>query len=130
MSHSRNQSLLGSDFPAVCARYGAPLGCTHDGGVLRLAYLLEDGSEQPSAIELVDGVVTSVAPGIERSPQACCGQELVGLPIEQALPELGPVRGSAAMRDSTELIFDTCVVTVHEGTIACVVPHSLVTASP
>lgn len=134
MTDTADKTLLGADFAAVCERYGAPLHCEHERGVLRLAYEGVDGGEVHGAVQLVDGVVTSLAPSIRRSQKPRTDREhsdrgMVGAPIEFVLPQLGkPVR-SVALGDSQRIEFAHCVVTVHEGTVACVVSASIVPAS-
>ena len=110
-------SLVGSDFAAVCERYGAPLGCHYEDGTLRLAYRMRFGGVMEGAIEMVDGVVVTETPWIRRSDRKCCRQEMVGQPVEQVLPPLGKPRRSEVMGESTRLVYADCVVTVHEGTV-------------
>ena len=122
MPHTAMDRLIGSDFAAVCACYGAPLSCRHERGVLYLQY--ESATGMPfDDVQLDDGVVVAVADAIRRSATPCCGQDLVGLPIEQALAALGRPLATTAFGDSTQVEFADRVVTVHEGTVACIVPH-------
>jgi hypothetical protein len=121
--------LIGCDFAAVCASYGAPLACRHERGVLYLQYESAGGAPF-DAVQLVDGVVVAVADAIRRSATPCCGQEFVGRPIEQVLAALGRPLATINIGDSTQIEFADRVVTVHEGTVACIVPkaHSAATA--
>ena len=121
MLHPATDTLVGSDFAAICARYGAPLACRQERGVLFLIYAGFDGREF-EAVQLVDGVVVAVADRIVRSERECSGQQLVGQPVELALAARGKPDRMLAMGDCVQLDYDDCVVTVHEGTVACVVP--------
>lgn len=116
-------SLIGSDFAAVCARYGAPLDCRCANGVLYLAYEGVDGRRIEDAVQLADGVIVAVADGIRRSATACCGQDLVGAPAERALAALGAPLRTEHLGESSRLEFADRIVTVHQGTIACIVPR-------
>ena len=51
------------------------------------------------------------------------GQEMVGWPIEVVLPRLGKPDRTVALGDSACLEFEHYTVTIHEGTVACVVPR-------
>lgn len=121
MSIPVDQTLLGSDFAAVCARYGAPLGCSHEEGVLRLTYLGADGNAVPDGIELVDGVVATERDGLQPTP-AGSGDRCVGESIECILPRLGAPKRIASSEECTRLEFEHCIVTVYAGVIVCVVP--------
>ncbi|MCB9877222.1 MAG: hypothetical protein H6835_06420 [Planctomycetes bacterium] len=122
-------SLIGADFAAVCARFGAPRGCLHEDGALLLAYETVGGDVVLGAVQLVDGVVTVARDDLRRSAEPCCGQDLVGRPVERVLPQLGPPRGIELLGDSTRYVFADREVTVHEGVVACVVPTPRITAS-
>ena len=117
-------TLIGSDFAAVCARFGAPLDCRCAHGVLYLAYQGVDGRRIDDAVQLADGVIVAVADGIRRSATPCCGQELVGATIERALAVLGPPQSTEHLGDSVRLWFADRVVTTHEGVVACIVPRA------
>lgn len=121
MSIPLDQELLGSDFAAVRARYGAPLGCSHEEGVLRLTYLGADGNAVEDAVELVDGVVATEREGLQPTP-AGIGDRCVGQAIECILPRLGAPERVVSSEDCTRLEFADCVVTVYSGVIVCVVP--------
>jgi hypothetical protein len=114
--------LLGSDFAAICARYGAPIRCEHERGVLRLVY--EGESEQlGGTVDLVDGVVVAMRGTLHGSRHWHRGQEMVGQPVEAVLPKLGKPRRTVLLGDSTRLEFAQYAITVHEGLVACVVPR-------
>ncbi len=119
------ETLVGADFAAVCERFGAPLGCSQDGAVLRLDYPDANGRPLRSAIELVDGVVAAMRPGIAPSGRPCRFRHLVGGPIEDALGELGRPERIETVGESTRVEFAQCVVTVHEGLVACIAPRQL-----
>jgi hypothetical protein len=116
-----DQPLIGGDFAAVRARYGAPLGCSHEEGVLRLTYLGPDGNAIDGAIELTDGVVATEHVGLHPTPTGS-GDRCVGQPIECILPRLGAPDRVVSRDDCTRLEFADCVVTVYGGVIVCVVP--------
>ena len=125
MSDTAVQSLVGGDFAAVCARFGAPLSCRHEAGVLRLTYADDSGQPVDGAVQMVDGVVTAVADSICRSPRECCGQALIGRPVELVLPALGQPLAVEQLGESTRYVYADREVTAHEGTVACVVPRAL-----
>ena len=124
-----DQALLGSDFAAVCARYGAPLGCSHEEGLLRLTYLGADGNAVEGAVELADGVVATEHDGLRPTPSGS-GDRCVGQPIECILPRLGAPERVVTSDDCTRLEFADCIVTVYGGVIVCVVPILPSVAAP
>ena len=130
MTTHADETLLGADFAAVHARYGAPLGCEHDRGVLRLTYLGDDGNAVAGAIELADGVAVAVADGIRPSPRGTDGDRFVGEPIERVLPRTGAPQRSATFGDCVRLTFADCEITTYEGIVACVVPILPSVAAP
>ena len=100
-----------------------------DDGALLLAYETVSGDVVLGAVQLVDGVVTVARDDLRRSAEPCCGQDLIGRPVERVLPQLGPPRSIEQLGDSARYVFADREVTVHEGVVACVVPLSRVTAS-
>jgi len=129
MSIPLEQTLLGSDFAAVRARYGAPLGCSHGEGVLRLTFLGPDGNAVDGAIELADGVVVTEVDGLQPTPRGS-GDRCVGESIECILPRLGAPDRVVSSEDCTRLEFADCIVTVYGGVIVCVVPILPSVAAP
>src|SRR5690606_29849095 len=93
-----DDNLLGCDVASVYARFGAPVSCEHDHGILRLMYESPDTHEARGSVELADGVVMSIAGSLSRSRRHAnvpasdrqCrpkrrsdhGQEMVGRPVE------------------------------------------------
>lgn len=122
MTNPPNETLLGADLAAVCARFGAPVRCEHEHGVLRLVYAGEDGQPSRGQVELVDGVVTAVAGDLHGAGRRGDDQNMVGWPVESVLPKLGKPLRTVQLGDNMRFEFPTCVVTAHEGTVACVVP--------
>ncbi|HIE70769.1 MAG TPA: hypothetical protein EYP98_11680 [Planctomycetes bacterium] len=122
MTHSTKETLLGSDFAAICARFGAPMRCEHEQGVLRLVYGDAEGKPPRGEVELVDGVVTSIAGQLDGAIRRGGEQNMVGWPVELVLPKLGKPLRTVQLGDNTRFEFRTCIVTVHEGTVVCVVP--------
>jgi len=122
MTHATGNTLLGSDFAAICARFGAPIRCEHEQGILRLVYEGEDGEKSRGQVELMDGVVTSVAGELHGKVRRGGDQNMVGWPVELVLPKLGKPLRTVQLGDNTQFEFAQCVVTAHEGTVACVVP--------
>ncbi|MGK0201731.1 MAG: hypothetical protein ACI9S9_000791 [Planctomycetota bacterium] len=59
MTDPRDEALLGADLAAICARYGAPIRCEHERGILRLMYEGDDGGASHGSVEMADGVVHS-----------------------------------------------------------------------
>ena len=126
MSDPTDQTLLGSDLAEITARYGAPIRCEHDRGILRLMYEGADAGASAGvsqgAVEMADGVAVSIVGDMDGSRPHEPGQEMVGWPIEVALPRLGRPKRTVQLGDNTRLEFARWAITVHEGTIACVVP--------
>tara|TARA_R110002096_G_scaffold1645_18_gene8659 strand:- start:1480 stop:1875 length:396 start_codon:yes stop_codon:yes gene_type:complete len=122
MTNPTEDTLLGSDLAAICARYGAPIRCEHERGVLRLLYEGDDAHPSHGSVELADGVVVSVAGELEGSRHHGSGQEMVGWPVEVVLPRLGKPQRCVQLGDNTRFEFARWAITVHEGTVACVVP--------
>lgn len=122
MTDTTDETLLGSDLAAMCARYGAPIRCEHERGILRLMYEGKDVGTSRGFVEIADGVVVSIAGSFASSRHHDCGSEMVGLPVEVVLPGLGKPMRSVRLGDNTRFEFARWTVTVHEGTIACVVP--------
>jgi len=118
--HPAEQSLLGLDVAAICERFGAPSGCEHEAGVLRLVYG-ETGAEALGHVEMVDGVVTHVAGDLDRSVRRGGDQDLVGWPVEAVASRFGRPLLIERVGDNTRLEFARAVVTAHDGTVACVV---------
>lgn len=116
------ETLLGSDLAAMCARYGAPIRCEHERGILRLMYEGHDVGTSQGSVEMADGVVVSVVGSFAGSRHHDCGQEMVGWPVEVVLPRLGKPKRSVQLGDNTRFEFARWTVTVHQGTVACVVP--------
>lgn len=116
-----NESLLGSDFAEICARYGAPMRCEDEPGVLRLVYGGDDETPR-GQVELMDGVVTAVAGKFGGAIRRGGEQNMVGWPVEAVLPQLGKPLRTVELSGSTRFEFAHCAVTAHEGTVACVVP--------
>lgn len=116
------QTMLGSDLATIAARYGAPDRCEHEHGILRLMYEGEEAGAHPGAVEMADGVVVSIAghPSGSRDPDG--GHGMVGYPVEVVLPRLGRPKRTVQLGESTRLEFARWAITVHEGTVACVVP--------
>lgn len=122
MIDATEQTLLGSDLAAICARFGAPIRCEHEQGILRLVYAGEQGDESRGQVELMDGVVTAIAGRLQGPLRRGGDQNMVGWPIESVLPNLGKPLRTVQLGDNTQFEFAHCVVTAHEGTVACVVP--------
>ena len=119
---NKETSKAMSNVGAVLARYGAPLGCSEQGGVLRLSYLGADGNAVADAVQLADGVVVVERQGLRATPAAADERGCLGHSIERVLPRLGaPLRVRAA-GEATELEFEGLLVTVYSGVIACAVP--------
>jgi len=105
----RDPSLLGADFTAVRARYGAPLRCANRAGVLVFAYPGRDGVID-DAVAVADGVVVRIDPGILPAPATHGVHALLGATVGEVFARFGAPRHVVRRGGACAIEFEHAVV--------------------